>query len=167
VTAFEARYSRDLGWPSRFIAYAVFALYFLCTIGEALNVKWTDSRLAKRATDQSLPHSYNVVINTVWDAGHYKLAGFLNGCMIFSVLSASNTSLYVASRTLYGLAVNVPKTNTIGRQLHKTGHVMDNGIPPWSIVLSALSFLWLPFAVTKGGDTISNVGACCRSLSSD
>jgi amino acid transporter len=79
--------------------------------------------------------------------------------MIFSVLSASNTSLYVASRTLYGLAVNVPETNAIGRQLHKIGHVMDNGIPPWSIVLSALSFLWLPFVVTKGGYTISNVGA--------
>ena len=36
-------------------------------------------------------------------AGIKVLPGFLNGCILLFVFSASNSDLYIASRTIYGL----------------------------------------------------------------
>jgi yeast amino acid transporter len=38
-------------------------------------------------------------------AGIKVLPGFLNGCILLFVFSASNSDLYIASRTIYGLAL--------------------------------------------------------------
>jgi amino acid transporter len=169
VTAYETRYRRDLGWPSRNIAYAVTILYILCTIGETLTVKWTDSHLPNilggtgtvahpdPPTDRP-PRSTNLVINAAWYAGYPALAGFLNGCLVFSVLSAANTSLYVASRTLYGLARDVPDTNTIGKLMRKMAKVwLKTAVPAPALAFSAVSFFWLPFLQLSGKKSISDV----------
>ncbi|KUJ15957.1 uncharacterized protein LY89DRAFT_697946 [Mollisia scopiformis] len=166
VTAFEARYSTSLKWPSRVIAYAVFLLYFLCTIGETLTVQWRDDHLPtiygggknSNGTALSPPSSTSLVVNAAWEAGHHALAGFLNGCLIFSALSASNTSLYVSSRTLYGLAREIPDTNWVGKRLNKLSLVVrQTGVPAAALLFSAISFFWLPFLQLKAGYAIQDL----------
>jgi amino acid transporter len=169
VTAFEAKYSTSLKWPSRLIAYAIFVLYFLCTIGEILTVRWTapylpqieggvgnSSTSLEQAT--SPPRSASFVINATLAAGYYDLAGFLNGCLIFSVLSTSNTCLYVASRTLYGMAREIPDTNWLGRKLNRLSLVVrQTGVPPAALLFSSVSFFWLPFLQLQRGYAIQEV----------
>lgn len=166
MTAFEARDASALRWPSRWIAYVVFLLYLLCTIGEALNVAWSDPHLppiygdpvAKNSTMTMNPPTSNVVIFTTFLAGYQSLAGFLNGCLIFSVLSASNTSLYVSSRTLYGITREMPGTNWLNRQIKLLSLVAPRtGVPAAALLFSAVSFFWLPFLQLKSGYALQDL----------
>lgn len=161
MTAFEARDASALRWPSRWIAYVVFLLYLLCTIGEALNVAWSDPHLpviysdpvAKNSTMN--PPTSIVTIFTTFLAGYQSLAGFLNGCLIFSVPSISNTSLYVSSRTLYGIT---PDTNWLNKQIRRLRLVVPRtGVPAAALLFSAASFFWLPFLQLKGGYALQDV----------
>jgi amino acid transporter len=168
VTAFEAKFSSSLKYPSRIIAYAVFSLYLLCTIGEVLTVSWRDSHLPliygggknSNGTTAGPPNSTSIIVNAAWEAHHKKLAGFLNGCLIFSVLSASNTSLYVSSRTLYGLTRDIPDTNWFGKKLNRLSLVVpQTGVPAAALLFSAVSFFWLPFLQLKAGYAIGDVSS--------
>ena len=163
VTAFEARDASALRWPSRSIAYVVFVLYLLCTIGEALNVAWNDTHLpaiydgppTQTATN---PPTTVIIIVTAFRAGYRSLAGVLNGCLIFSVLSASNTSLYVSSRTLYGITREMPDTNWFNKQIRQLSLVVrGTGVPAAALLFSAVSFFWLPFLQLRGGYALQNV----------
>lgn len=166
MTAFEAKDSRSLRVPSQTIAYVILFFYILYSLGEALNIKWSDSHLPfvyggisngtdvsnSNATDVGLPNSNSMTVLAAWQANLPTAAGFLNGCLIFSVLSAANSSLYVASRTLYGLTRTVPQTNWFGRQIHKLSVVEPKtGVPIAALLVSAVSFFWLPFLQLKGG----------------
>ncbi|KAF1963310.1 hypothetical protein CC80DRAFT_587744 [Byssothecium circinans] len=162
VTAFEARSSRSLRLPSQIIAYVTTGLYFLCMLGQCLNVSWVSDHLpliyggignsVTDTKDLKNPSSSRLTILALWDWGKKSLAGFLNAAMIFSVLSASNTSLYIASRTLYGIALDVPTTSRIGRLLHSFSVVVpQTGVPARALVFSALAFFWLPFINLKQG----------------
>ncbi|KAF2132837.1 hypothetical protein P153DRAFT_309538 [Dothidotthia symphoricarpi CBS 119687] len=164
VTAFEARDSKSLRLPSQSIAYTTLVLYFLCLLGQCLNVSWTSDRLpliysgigdgdgVTNATTLQWPLSSSLTIIALWDWGKKGLAGFINGAMIFSVLSASNTSLYVASRTLYGLAREVPTTTWLGKLLHGFAVVVPKtGVPAGALFFSAIAFIWLPFMHLQAG----------------
>lgn len=166
ITAFEAKYSRDLRRPSQIMPYIVLIIYLLVGIGEALNVKWTDSHLPaiygglehSPNTAATNPSTTSMVVLATFRAGYQNIAGFLNGCLIFSVLSASNTSLYVASRTLYGLATQIPDTNIVGRNLQWLKIVpFKNGVPAWALVISAMFFIWLPFLQLKRGYAVQDL----------
>lgn len=104
------------------------------------------------------PNSTNLAVNAVWAAGHHVLAGVINGFLIFSVLSASNTSLYVSSRTLYGLAREIPDTTWIGKKMSGLSFVVrQTGVPAMALLFSAVSFFWLPFLQLKAGYAIQDV----------
>jgi amino acid transporter len=168
VTAFEARSSRSLRLPSQIIAYITLTLYFLCMLGQLLNVSWKSNHLpliyggiGNSITDTKdlfNPRSSNLTVIALWDWGQKGIAGFLNGAMIFSVLSASNTSLYVASRTLYGLALDIPTTSRLGRLLHSFSVVVpQTGVPARALIFSALAFFWLPFINLRAGYAVQYV----------
>lgn len=139
-------------------------MYLLCTIGEVLTTRWNDPLLptiynGTRSGKEKDPfRTQNIVINAALRYGSHEFAGFLNGCLLFSVISSANTSLYVSSRTLYGLARAVPETNWTGRQLHKlSGVVRGTGVPAPALFASAIAFVWLPFLQLKKGYAISDV----------
>jgi amino acid transporter len=168
VTAFEAHTSRSLRLPSQSIAYVVLLLYFLCLLGQCLNVSWRDEHLpliyggigdsTTNTNELKNPTSSNLTIIALWAQGQKGLAGFLNGAMIFSVISAANTSLYVASRTLYGIARDVPTTNWLGKSLNSFSVVVPKtGVPARALIFSAVAFLWLPFLSLKGGYAVQYV----------
>jgi amino acid transporter len=165
VTAFEAKSSKSLRLPSQIMAYVIFFLYFLCTLGEVLNVKWNNDHLpiiyggigGSGFVGGNL-QSTSITIIATWEAGFYKLAGFLNGALIFSVLSAANTSLYVASRTLYGLTREIPRTSFLGRRLNDLSYVTPKtGVPVVALLISAVSFFWLPFLQLRKGYAVQDV----------
>ncbi|KAH3979022.1 hypothetical protein HBI38_092300 [Parastagonospora nodorum] len=169
VTAFEARSSKSLRLPSQSIAYVALVLYFLCLLGQLLNVSWDNKHLPQiyggigndtQGREKPIPEpgssSMTIIALWAWGAiGHKALAGFLNGAMIFAVMSAGNTSLYIASRTLYGLARDVPRTTRLGRLANGFSHVVPStGVPARALLLSAFAFIWLPFVSLKSGYAI-------------
>lgn len=151
MAAFEARDARALRWPSKWTVYAVAFFYIMCSVGEALTVSHDDAHL--RSTDDSIctgqsspPFSASMIVIAAWNAGHKTLAGFLNGCLMFSVVSAANTSLYASSRSMYGLAQLINTPNWIQRKLEWVGHVdSKTGVPVGALLLSTLAFCWIPF----------------------
>jgi yeast amino acid transporter len=169
LTAFEARDAKNLRWPSRTVPYVVVILYFMCAIGEALNVHWNDDRLpviyngvgnsTQQTVAPSKPPSDSVVILAIWDAGHSTIAAFINGCLIFSALSAGNTALYVASRTLFGwtkeLEVSTRQNWFVNRIkfMAKTYHT----VPAPAIGITAISFFWMPYLQLAKGYPVQEV----------
>jgi len=157
VTAYEAQFSTSLKFPSRIIAYAVFIFYLMCTIGEALTARYNAPFLppifgVSGINSTTPPRSSNWVVNVALASGYGNIAGFLNGCFIFSVLSTSNTALYVSSRTLYGIVNEVPSTSPLGGIMRRLSIVVrQTGVPAWALLFSTLSFIWLPFLQLKSG----------------
>jgi len=75
------------------------------------------------------------------------LPGFLNVCLIMTVFSAANTTLYVSSRTLFGLARDL---NYQGALWSRWSSLLgttnpSTRVPAFAVILSAVSFLFLPF----------------------
>lgn len=137
-------------------------------LGQCLNISYTSDHLppiyggigdsATNTNEPVNPASDSAAVVALWDWGKKGLAGFLNGATIFSVLSASNTSLYVASRTLYGLALDVPTTSWLGRHLHSFSLVVpQTGVPARALIFSALAFIWLPFLNLRKGYAVQYV----------
>jgi amino acid transporter len=176
VTAFEAKSPRTaLRSPSKFIAYIIVALFFLCGIGEALNLPWnaagltelSDAKMKKRADSTidntaGLKHTSSALVLAAERAGDLGLAGFFNACLIYSCLSAANTALYVSSRTLYGLCreVDPDDTRIIYRLAAKLGELDPRTrVPIWSIVLSVLAFFWVPFLHVWNRNSVGDVSS--------
>ncbi|RPB24367.1 dicarboxylic amino acid permease [Terfezia boudieri ATCC MYA-4762] len=89
------------------------------------------------ATKQSTGANASPFVAAIKLSGIRHLPGILNGCILLFVFSASNSDLYIASRTIYGLALEgkAPKF------LAKTD---KRGVPVYALGLSA-SFALLAF----------------------
>jgi amino acid transporter len=167
MTAYEARHYKDLRLPSQSIAYVIFISYLLCALGEAVAVSWTDPDLpvihgASNAngtgTVNQNARSRAVIVLAAQHAGYKKFPGFLTGCMMFSALSAANTYLYLSSRILHGLTRNIQSNTWPLSWLKHLGTVIPTtGVPGWALVISAISFYWVPFLQLTQGYTIQDV----------
>ena len=164
VTAFEAGNPKALRFPAKWIAYVVLALEFSVVLGEILNIAWTDPLLPQLEGQPDITgtgHSRAVFILAALKAKIPGLPSFLTGCIIMSVLSAANTALYVASRTLFGLARKIEPTHHLWlmRWLSKLGTTTSiTRVPAWSLLISLVSFCWLPLLHAKYGYTVQQVG---------
>ena len=163
ICAFEARDIRSLRRPSRVIAYYMLFIYLWCAVGEFLNVKWTNLALplvddVDNTNRPPSPYpSSSIIVIACLQAGYTKLSGFVNGCIVFSALSASNSILYGASRTLYGMTRTI---SPYGRMswAAKLGTVWHkNRVPMWALLLSAFVFIWLPFLQLKNDVAVDEV----------
>jgi amino acid transporter len=170
VTTFEARNPRkSLRGPSRYIAYIMFFLFLLCGIGETLNITWdakglpemSNSRLKSRTDDTAtLKHTPSILVLSAEQAMDYRLAAFFTGCLIYSALSAANTALYVASRTLYGLCRELSEDDErLPYRLAAKLGTLDRRtrVPLWSIVVSVFVFCWIPFLHVAKKDSTDEV----------
>ncbi|KAL9103249.1 MAG: hypothetical protein Q9163_001700 [Psora crenata] len=165
VTAYEAKDLRSIRRPSQIIAYFILALYFFCAIGELLNVGWTNGALPKKYLNPNLVTRGNdgqigsgaIIVVAAFQSGHKKLAGLLNGCIIFSALSAANSSLYIASRILYGMTREIDSRSPIAILKGLSSVWNKTGVPVRALWVSFIAFIWLPFLQLKGGVAISDV----------
>lgn len=160
ITAFEARDLPSLRVPSRWIAYVVFVLYLLVTIGELLDVSWLDQDLPPVYGGISMhqppkPRSRTIIVLAALHARWPNIAGLVTGALLYSALSAANTNLYISSRTLYGMTRRPGKHFNWLRVLGVVWH--KNGVPMVALVVSAISFMWLPVIAVRGGYSIAEV----------
>jgi amino acid transporter len=118
------------------MAYVVFALYFIYTLGQVLNVKWTP-----------IDPTSSLVIIATWEAGFSRIAGFLNACLVFSLVSSSTACLYIASRTLNRLANDILGSSVASRILYILGGgevAGQTGVPVFAVFVSFLMNLYVP-----------------------
>jgi yeast amino acid transporter len=74
------------------------------------------------------------------------LAGFVNACLVFSVLSAGNSSIYYSSRTLWGLTYNLQGQNHVSRWFKRLSPLMaSSGAPIRTIFFTFGIFFWIPY----------------------
>jgi amino acid transporter len=166
VTAFEAA-PKSLAWPSRFVAYIASSMYLLCLLSQCLNIPWTNpdlpeiyggiGKIQKRDDDGGSDASFSniLAIMAIRKWGKNNLDGFINGAIIFSVLSASNTALYISSRTLYGMALRIQDSSVLGKAAKAFKRVdHKTGVPLRALVLSWASFIWVPFLSLGNNDRL-------------
>lgn len=157
VTALEAKNpQQSLKYPAKLIAWLTAAIYFFCALGFYLNVSWTDpflpsvpNRIAHGsltiAPSTNTTQTNAIVVIAVLNANKPDLPGFLNGCLIMAVLSAANTALYVASRTLFGLTRELNPTSKYWRWVSKLSTTTNTRrVPAAALLASALAFSWVP-----------------------
>jgi yeast amino acid transporter len=138
----------------------VLICYFLCSIGEFLNVKWTNPNLQSTYFKSGNVGSLkSAAILAVQGTGYRNIPGVLNGCIIFAVLTTSNTALYVASRTLYGMTRQLRPNRFPITWLSKAGKADMTGIPMWALLISFISLIWLPLLSLKGGVAVHDVSS--------
>ncbi|PYI20669.1 amino acid transporter [Aspergillus violaceofuscus CBS 115571] len=158
MAAFEARDAHAIRWPSRWISYVVVVVYIMCTVGEILTVSWNDNRLPRLhdgtqestfSATSSVGSASSMIILAALNTKSKAMAGFLNGCLLFSAFSAANTSLYVASRTLYGIARSMPREFWITKKLS----ILSQGtrVPVGALLATVLAFCWVPFLRLNNG----------------
>ncbi|KAM0755033.1 AAT family amino acid transporter [Meredithblackwellia eburnea MCA 4105] len=82
-------------------------------------------------------------------AGIKGLPSVVNAVILISAFSAGNSDLYASSRTLYGLACD-GKAPAIFRKCTK------NGLPIWSLILTAAFGLLAFMTVSSGGNNVFN-----------
>jgi len=151
VAAFESVNAQAVARPSQFVHWVIFALYFLCTLGIALTVPWDDPHLSRPLAELSHPRSNSpTIIALTKDSrvGDTPLPGFVNACLIMSTVSAAGASLYLAGRTLYGLAygASLHEGNWLSQAFKGLSTVWERtGIPAKALLVTVLFFLWLPW----------------------
>ncbi|EXJ60825.1 hypothetical protein A1O7_04978 [Cladophialophora yegresii CBS 114405] len=116
--------------------YRILFFYCLSVLLLGMLVPYNSEELAF-ANKASSSASASPFVVAVKIAGIKALPGILNGCILLFVFSASNSDLYIASRTLYGLACegNAP------RLFKRTD---ARGVPIFALGLSA-AFALLAF----------------------
>jgi amino acid transporter len=159
ITAFEAKNKSLLRNPARFAAYSILGLHILCFFLEVIVVPWSNKHLPslqrRTATQDYLkdpwPSRQGFYAVVAIAARQYCLisAGwFFNACIIYFCLSASNTALYIASRTIFGLIREIHQFENPRWYLMVFSYLgvttSFTQVPHWALLISAIAFCWLP-----------------------
>jgi amino acid transporter len=92
------------------------------------------------------------------------LADVFNAFLVFTCLSCAGTSLYIASRTLFGLTSRLEGGRGGGKRwllrgLAWFGKTNRHNVPLRAMIFSAVAFWWVPFLQLIGGRTRSSINA--------
>ncbi|THY16386.1 hypothetical protein D6D00_08917 [Aureobasidium pullulans] len=187
ITAYEAKNRSQVKPPARLIAWCITGLYLLSAFGSVLSVSWSDYSLPRLYPEQepnpdlsrpcinpnkAVPSKYRPIppaVIALENVNSTTGRNALTACLIFVVLSAANAALYVASRTLFGLARNIDKDTRYPKKAltwlafvtHDRGHrgMSFGQIPAGALVFSVLIFCWLPFIENVHiSDVLSSIG---------
>lgn len=149
------------------LSYVAFLVVFILAVVEFFNVGWEDDRLPG-PWFQYAETSQSTVLSVLAakDLTSHVLPGFIVGCLIYTTVSASNTVLCVAARSLYGVLQSLPPSWPPLARLTKyaTYTRPSDGIPTIAIFVSAVAFWWLPWANLADGDSVKDVSHKQRIL---
>lgn len=153
-----------LWWPTKHIARIVLLVYFFSAFMFYLNVSWQDSALVSFPEINTSPASIIMIAATNSEIS--VLPGLLNGCLIMTVLSAANTALYVASRTLYALTRGLKHNGSqLDKFIARLATTHTTGVPTWSLMVSAVIFgIWLPWVHSGTNYQDQAVSSLCFQL---
>jgi amino acid transporter len=141
-------------------------VYFIVSLFLALDLKWDNSALAQDV-NQKVNSDLNSA-STPWpiEIAHVADIPQLNGAftvlLIITAITAANTTLYVASRTLYGLTSHLPSgpnNKMIIRLFSWIGQTNKRRVPMRALVISGLCFIPLPYLslIGENGPTKVNL----------
>ncbi|KAI9696305.1 MAG: hypothetical protein M1820_008228 [Bogoriella megaspora] len=146
VTVGEAQNPRKtIPRAIRLTFYRILVFYVLSVLLLGMNLPYNNDDIKKNATKTSAAASPFVAAINV--AGVDVLPGFLNACFLVFVFSASNSDLYIASRTIHGLALD-------GKAPKILAHTDKRGVPIYSLGLSALFCLLAFMNVSTDSRTV-------------
>ena len=94
-------------------------------------VPYNSERLVFASTKASTGASASPFVVAIIASGIQTLPGFINACILLFVFSAANSDLYIATRTLYGLAKE-------GNSHPIFARTDSRGVPIYALGLSAL-----------------------------
>ncbi|BAP72815.1 dicarboxylic amino acid permease [Kluyveromyces marxianus] len=136
--------------------YRIIIFYLISIFLLGLVVPYDDKLLlnAKKAKTSAAASPFVVAIIK---AGIPVLPSFMNACVLIFVFSAANSDLYVASRSLYGLAID----NKAPKIFAKTN---KNGVPYWSMLMGILFALLAYMNVSSGSAQVFNYFVNCVSI---
>lgn len=131
VTVGEAQNPRrNIPRAIRLTFWRILVFYIVSVFLLGMAVPYDSNKLAF-ATDATTSAAASPFVVAIEVTGIHVLPGFLNGCFLIFVFSASNSDLYIASRTIHGLALK--------RQAPRFLAITDKrGVPYYSLGLSAL-----------------------------
>ncbi|KAI5457532.1 dicarboxylic amino acid permease [Mariannaea sp. PMI_226] len=147
VTVGEAENPRrDIPRAVKLTFFRIVFFYVFGVLLLGMNIPYNAPALIV-ANGKATSASASPFIVAMQSAGVTTLPGIMNACLLFFIFSAANSDLYIASRTIYGLAVE-------GSAFRILAHTDSRGVPIYSLCLSA-SFLLLAFlSVSESSATI-------------
>ncbi len=192
ATALEARISpntagkggpvdRSVKFSAIWIPIIVGFIYILGALLVSFDLDWNDPQLPRLSwlavangtagstsgSETSVNKSNSAFVIAAENStisGHQGLATFINVCIMITALTAANTTLYVASRTLFSLTKGIQANASspwITRFLSFFGQTNHRKVPMHALAASCC-FCWVPFlylSSNKGpGTEIAAVG---------
>jgi len=157
VMSYEAKDKAALKNSSQVIAWVTMVFYMILAIALNMCFDWDQQDLIPSFTSDASAESSVLVAAGLLGPSGGSLKKALKGVLVFSAVSAANTTLYISSRMLYG-------TTFVDRKLneHRWWHwfTLDTswGIPWTALVFSGLSFCsWLSFVSLSKTTTAKEV----------
>ncbi len=142
----------------------------------SFDLKWDDVNLPRVSWTVVVPSNPGLLLagtsNSAFiiagkEAKLPGLAGFITVGLVISALTAANTTLYVASRTLFGLTRGVEGGQNrpwIQQFFSFLGKTNRRKVPMRAIVASCC-FCWVPFLYLSNSDgSGTNIGAVCSRV---
>ncbi len=131
VTVGEAQNPRKtIPRAIRLTFYRILFFYVLSILFLGMNVPYDSDDLAFALKSKGNASASPFVV-AIKLAGIDVLPGFLNACILIFVFSAANSDLYIATRTIYGLA----KDHKAPRFFARTDR---RGVPIYALVVCSL-----------------------------
>ncbi|KAF3904747.1 hypothetical protein ABW20_dc0101757 [Dactylellina cionopaga] len=127
--------------------YRILFFYCLSVLLLGMLIAYDDQELVKATKQAYNSAAASPFVAAIRVSGINVLPGFLNACILIFVFSASNSDLYIASRTIHGLALK-------GHAPAILAKTDSRGVPIWSLGLSSC-FCCLAFMnVTSDSKTV-------------
>ncbi|KAK6507750.1 hypothetical protein TWF481_006172 [Arthrobotrys musiformis] len=111
--------------------YRILFFYCFSVLLLGMIIAYDDSELVKATKQSYNSAAASPFVAAIRVSGINVLPGFLNACILIFVFSASNSDLYIASRTIHGLALK-------GHAPAILAKTDARGVPYYSLGLSAL-----------------------------
>nr|CDI57129.1 probable AGP3-Protein of the amino-acid permease family [Melanopsichium pennsylvanicum 4] len=145
ITAAEARNpAKAVPIAIRSVFYRILVLYLGTIFFISLNVSQNDPQLVS-ATSKAAASPLTIALK---NGGIGAAASLINALIIISVISAGNSSLYIASRTLQSLGATGRAPKILGWTTQR------GGVPVPALVLSNLVALISLLSINSGASTV-------------
>lgn len=130
-------------------------IYILGALLISFDLDWDDPQLPRLSwlyngsdsTSRKSDSAFVIAANNSRISGHQELANFITVCILITALTAANTTLYVASRTLFSLTKGIQANASspwITKFLSFFGKTNHRRVPMRALAASCC-FCWVPF----------------------
>ncbi|KAH7026588.1 amino acid permease-domain-containing protein [Microdochium trichocladiopsis] len=150
-------------WSSIWIPVLVCFAYTLCGVLISFNIRRDDCSLPRFSWAQDptcqetspASQSSSAFVAIAAKSGIPHLANVFNAFLVFTAVTCAMTNLYVASRSMFGLATRLdrgPGQPLVVRIVAWFGKTNRQKVPMRAMIFSSMAFIWVPFLNMKGDD---------------